>query len=251
MRRVCITINYNSQMSKDINPDTSSESTEVVEEEDFNSLDELEIAQHQQESMEEEVIQEPVRSRSPIMWKGMRSTVSQQLALPPIPLPYASRPEIEIDTTEETREFRGHRMPDKLRGVKTCRWFGTHNRQDFIQLEEELARCLCAVEADYMEVFREIAPSTNHVHYHSIVIFERPATAFAVFQIDRYGVWEPLKGSLVTAYKYISKDGDKAYQFGRQPIAIANSSSNWIKSCLLCVPNHLQVLTPLSLSGMR
>lgn len=210
-------------MSKDNHSiSSSSESTEVVEEEDFNSLDELEIAQHQQESMEEEVIEEPSRSKSPVMWKGMRSTVQQQLSLPPAPLLYSSKPEIEVNTTEETREFKGHRMPDKLRGVKTCRWFGTHNRQDFIQLDEELARRLCAVEADYMEVFREVAPLTKHVHYHSIVIFEKPATAFQLFQVDPFANWEPVRGQLVTAYKYISKNNDKAYQFGNQPLAIVN-----------------------------
>lgn len=190
---------------------------EISEVSDYTSVStsEMEIQQHQMEETEsseipEELFEEPVRSVSPVMWRGMRTTAQQQRIQPAAPLPLSS-------SHRERGEFQSHRMPRHLQGVKSERWVGTHNNGAFINpIEGLVERCL-DVEISYMEAYREQAPTTGHVHYHSIVILPIAQNAFTVFVIDPHANWQPMRGRLTQAYKYMIKDGQRAFLYGERP----------------------------------
>lgn len=199
---------------------SSEESTTVYEESEI-STESLEFAQRIPEDMSEEEIDEPPRSTSPLHWKhGLTPTAEQMRVIPAAPQPHAKASEVEQETLLNENVFRGHRLPYDLVGVKSKRWVGTHNTQQYMQDTNDLTlRCMDA-DVEYMEVYRETAPTTGHLHYHSIVTFTDKVSAFRVFQLDPTAHWEQMKGRITSAFDYMSKGGDKVFQFGRRPALI-------------------------------
>ena len=120
-----------------------------------------------------------------------------------------------------------HRLPTQLVNVNSKYWFGTHNNQEY--LDEEELRYVCYQNNDiiqYAVMFRETAPTTGHVHFHSIICLRKPKKAHVCIEFDPHASWEKVRGQLKTAYKYISKDNDKYFEFGDPPETIVSYLEN-------------------------
>lgn len=207
---------------------SSSESSteEVFEEEEFDSLDALEMGQAQKMEEDTQVQSDieshpPDRPRSPIMWEHPPTLQQQILQSHTQNLASPSENQI-LDHIVFGGPLQSHRVPPKLLNVFSDRWVGTHNAADFIQVTERLQSACENVKVDYMDVFREVAPTTGHIHYHSIVIFKGKKSAHSVFALDPHGRWEPMRGQLITAWNYAAKGGERAFIFGNPPPSLAN-----------------------------
>lgn len=199
-------------------------SFEYISEEsgDSVSTSDMEIQQRQQDMSEEESFEEPVRSRSPVMWQHA-SPVSQQVnsqQLEQLPPPPTAQEIIHEEVFGG--ELLRHRIPAHLVNVFSDRWVGTHNRQDFINVTERLQQACENVEVSFIDVYKEFAPTTGHLHYHSVVIFKKKKSANSVIAIDPYGRWEPMRGQLISAWNYACKGGDRAFTYGTMPLTLVN-----------------------------
>lgn len=199
----------------------------ISEESDYSSVSttEMELMQHQDDvssTMSEEEIEEPVRSVSPVMWKR-KSPPSIQVAAQPIEvLPPAPTNDEILDHLTFGTPLRGHRIPINLLNVFSDRWVGTHNRQEFINVTERLQQACEDTNVAFMDVYREEAPTTGHVHYHSVVIFNRKKSAHNVIALDPYANWQPMRGQLITAWNYARKGADRAFTYGDMPLTLVN-----------------------------
>ena len=118
-----------------------------------------------------------------------------------------------------TRET--HRLPQQLVGVKSISWFGTHNDSEYLSCDELKEVCDNSIDLlEYVVFFKETAPSTGKEHFHSLVILKKKALAHVCIEIDPRGSWEKTRGQIKTAYKYISKDGNKYFEWGQCPNSI-------------------------------
>lgn len=203
---------------------SSSEETTVYEESEISTED-LEFAQKPEENMsEEEILEEPVRAESPVMWQRRRmSTVAEQVAIQPIEIlePAPTHEQI-IDAHLGIGQLPRHRVPTELLNVRTERWVGTHNREEFVHVTERLKQACEDLGVQFMDVFREEAPKTGHVHYHSVVVFFKKVTAHSVIAIDPYAHWQKMGGQLISAWDYAAKNGDRAFQYGTAPMTLQN-----------------------------
>lgn len=210
-----------------------SSSEHVSEESEYStvSTSEMELLQHQpseeetlseEEKMEDEPFEEPVRAQSPIMWKGIKPLDKQVAAEPLLPLPPPLSAEEITDQHIGSVPVRGHRVPAQLLNIRTDRWVGTHNKQNFINDIARLREACEVTAVAFIDVYREEAPTTGHVHYHSIVVFNSKVPAHRVIQIDPFGRWEPMRGQIITAWNYASKGGQRAFMFGEAPISLQN-----------------------------
>ena len=144
--------------------------------------------------------------------------------------------EIEEETSDETNEHmdgitwdpptpaitkKNHRLPMQLVHVKSQNWFGTHNSEEYLDVEE--LQEVCEENRDVIQwviMYQEKAPTTGHVHYHSLVVLKTPRLAHVCIDIDPSASWEKVRGQLKTAYRYISKDNNKYFEFGTLPDTI-------------------------------
>lgn len=114
-----------------------------------------------------------------------------------------------------------HRLPQNLVGLKNRYWFGTHNDPEYLDIDDLEDVCIENREdIEWVIMFKESAPTTGHEHYHSLVVFKKPKQAHICIDLDPRGVWEKVRGQLKTAYKYISKDNNKYFEYGRLPDTI-------------------------------
>ena len=207
---------------KDHLSESTTTSEEVMEEEDledFNSLDIQEMQQAQAISEDDTQSQSDMelspidRPRSPIMWEHP-PTLQQQVQQAHTRNLAAPTEEQILDHIVLGAPMHSHRVPATLLHVYSDRWTGTHNAADFIQVTERLQAACQNVHVEYMEVFREAAPTTGHIHYHSVVTFRGKKSAHSVFALDPHGRWEPVRGQLITAWNYAAKHGDRAFVYG-------------------------------------
>lgn len=117
---------------------------------------------------------------------------------------------------------RVHRLPTQLLGVKSEKWFGTHNTLDFLDDLNALEYELTENHVRYFVTFKEKAPTTGHIHCHSLLLLDRPQLAWPCLYVDQHGSWEKGRGTLQTIYRYISKDGEMVFEFGNKPPCLAN-----------------------------
>lgn len=113
---------------------------------------------------------------------------------------------------------RRHQLPLKLLNVKSNHWFGTHNDGTFLESRE--LNQVCFFNNDKIEwiiIYEEEAPTTGHVHYHSLLVLKKPCKAHICFSIDPRASWEKVRGQLKTAFNYIRKDDKKYYEWGVMP----------------------------------
>lgn len=111
-----------------------------------------------------------------------------------------------------------HRLPNDLVNVKSMYWFGTHNSEEYIDTDELEEVCHNNIDIiKYVVMFKETAPTTGHVHYHSLLVLNKQARAHVCIELDPSGSFEKVKGQLKTAYKYVSKDGQKYFEWGTIP----------------------------------
>lgn len=113
-----------------------------------------------------------------------------------------------------------HRAPLKAMKQKGTRFFGTHNDQTNIQTGRLIPQLAEMPNVEYMIICKEIAPTTFHVHFHSLVIFKEKVPLTEVYKLDPRGVWEIAKGRLHQAYDYVVKDGHKIHEHGVMPMEL-------------------------------
>ncbi|AXH77589.1 MAG: helicase [Circoviridae sp.] len=105
-------------------------------------------------------------------------------------------------------------------------WFLTENSQllkSQATLEEECAKDTVV----YAIMCKEVAPKTGHEHAH-IYIYFKNARSFNCMK-DKFPTAdiEKAKGSPEQAMKYVSKDGDKMYEFGVCPVGRKSIEVVW------------------------
>ena len=137
-----------------------------------------------------------------------------------------------------------HRIPRHLLNVKVTNYFGTHN--DDLYLKVERLKEVCYNNRDKIEwiiIYKEIAPTTGHVHYHSIVVLKMKQLCHVCIKIDPRANWERMRGQLKTAYNYVRKDGDKYFEYGLAPDVIVRMLENEeVKSLKRKAPTKTEVL---------
>lgn len=114
-----------------------------------------------------------------------------------------------------------HPVPHDLVGVMSINWFGTHNDPEYLsieELEEEMEEHKKFIQ--YFVIFEEEAPSTGHKHHHSLLVLKSRKSAHTAIDIDPKGSWEKCIGTALQAYKYISKENKKHFEYGVAPPAI-------------------------------
>lgn len=116
-----------------------------------------------------------------------------------------------------------HRLPTNLIGERSKHWFGTHNDLRNIVNDLLLEKCENEPKVIYCLIHREIAPTTGHVHCHSLVILSSPVVAHPCIRLDPRATWEKVKGKLITAYRYVAKDSDKVFEYGKMPESLASA----------------------------
>ena len=117
-----------------------------------------------------------------------------------------------------------HRIPPSLLNIKASRWTGVHH---WPIPNADALQALCLQEqATYAVFYKEICPKTGKEHHHSLVLFNKTMSAHAVFRMDPNAHWEVVRGRLDTIYKYISKDGEKVFEYGNPPILIQQVINN-------------------------
>lgn len=126
------------------------------------------------------------------------------------------------------KQFRkSHRLPNNLLNVRSFNWFGTHNSDEYMD-KTELDEAIWYNKdlLQYLVVFREIAPTTGKVHYHSLVVLNRLSYAHAAISIDPNAHWKKVNGRITNCYEYISKGGDLWFEYGTVPHQI----QNWLET---------------------
>lgn len=123
----------------------------------------------------------------------------------------------DLAHVERQVERRSHRLPAQLLNVRKKYWFGTHNTENYLNIGELREQCERDPDIEYVCMFKEIAPTTGHIHYHSIVVLRSAKLAHSCFKLDPQGVWEPVRGQLKSAYIYVSKKGNKYFEYGELP----------------------------------
>lgn len=124
---------------------------------------------------------------------------------------------------EATKERPTHRLPDKLVNVRTNHWFGTHNSMEYLDTDELKDTLDSLIQfVDWFIMYKEEAPTTGHVHFHSICVLKKHMLAWKVIEIDPSGTWEPMRGTLRQSFNYIRKDGNKYFEWGSMPGTIVN-----------------------------
>lgn len=171
----------------------------------------------------------PSRVSSPTMAHGSSENVRNQEQ--PTSSEVEEDEDSEVNTHLEGHEFDPiafrehqqvarvtHRLPGHLVGVRTCHWFGTHNSEEYMEVDELKEACDNLVQLlQWVIIYKEIAPTTNHVHYHSLVVYKKPALAHYCIEIDPRASWEKVRGQLKTAFNYIRKDNNKYFEWGVMP----------------------------------
>lgn len=120
-----------------------------------------------------------------------------------------------------------HPLPEHLVNVTSKNWFGTHNDPEYLD-EDELRYVLDANRdlVEYFVMFKEEAPTTGKEHYHSLVVLNKIKRAHVCINIDPRGVWEKCRTNALSCYKYISKDGQRYFEFGTRPANIQRFIEN-------------------------
>lgn len=173
--------------------------------------------QEREETLLEEAQITPSRAPSPDVTGEMKEIVEEEESS-------------EINEHMEGHEFKPqpikyskktHRLPQNLVGVKSKYWFGTHNDAEYLDIDELEEVCFENREdIEWVVMFKEIAPTTGHEHFHSLVVFKKPKQAHTCIDLDPRGSWEKVRGQLKTAYNYIRKDNNKYFEYGRLPDTI-------------------------------
>lgn len=122
-----------------------------------------------------------------------------------------------LEHLERQVQRRSHRLPAQLLNVRKKYWFGTHNSEEYLNVGELREACERDPDIEFVCMFKESAPTTGHIHYHSVVVLRSAKLAHPCFKLDPSGVWEPVRGQLKTAYLYISKKGNKYFEYGELP----------------------------------
>lgn len=111
-----------------------------------------------------------------------------------------------------------HRLPGPLVNVRSHRYFGTHNDPEYLdkdELKEVLQNNVQFIE--WFVMYEETAPTTGHVHYHSLLLLKKEMRAHICIEIDPRASWEKMRGQLKTCFRYVSKDEHKYFEFGTMP----------------------------------
>lgn len=121
----------------------------------------------------------------------------------------------------ESRPRERHALPHQLVHVTSKNWFGTHNDAEYLSTDElademEIHKDLI----QYFVMYKEVAPSTGHEHYHSLLILHSMKRAHTAIDIDPRGSWEKCTGTALQAFKYVSKEGQLHFEYGQAPTAI-------------------------------
>lgn len=111
-----------------------------------------------------------------------------------------------------------HRLPRHLVDVKTLHWFGTHNDPEYLDQDELEEVCKSNEQIiEWVVMYEEAAPTTGHVHWHSLVVYRKAARAHSCIELDPRGSWEKVRGHLTKAYEYVRKEGKKVFEWGHLP----------------------------------
>lgn len=113
------------------------------------------------------------------------------------------------------------RTPYHLNNKRSRFWMGTHNVWSPRVLIHMKAR-FKALKVTSFVVFKEVAPSTGHLHAHSLVCFNNPVQFTTVSLLDSGAHWETHEQGALGIFKYISKDGKKVYEYGELPKSVIN-----------------------------
>lgn len=114
-----------------------------------------------------------------------------------------------------------HRIPTNLLGIRSANWFGTHNDLRNIVVDVLSEKCQNDPKIQYVVIYKERAPTTGHMHCHSLVVLSSVLNAHACIRLDPRATWEKVRGRVAHAYNYVSKDGDKVFEYGTVPDSIA------------------------------
>ena len=114
--------------------------------------------------------------------------------------------------------------PQELKGVRSRHWMGTHQNMDHKTLALFRARCATMIGrstcCEYAEIFEEIAPTTGHNHYHSIVSFKNAVRFETIVQFDPHAHWSTQNNGALGIYDYVSKDNNSIFMYGTPPACI-------------------------------
>lgn len=111
--------------------------------------------------------------------------------------------------------------PRNLLNKRARYWMATHNDWTPYTLMRIRGR-LRPFNITYCCIFKETAPTTGHIHAHSIFCFSNTVRFDTLAKIDPGAHWSSQGNGPVEIYKYISKDGHKVFEYGTPPASIAN-----------------------------
>lgn len=129
----------------------------------------------------------------------------------------------EVDFGKFNQPKLTHRLPGNLVDIRSRRYFGTHNNTEYLdkdQLLEVLQNNIQFVE--WFVMYEEVAPTTGHKHFHSILLLKKDMRAHICIEIDPRASWEKMRGQLKTCFKYVSKDEHKYFEYGTMPTELIN-----------------------------
>ena len=128
-------------------------------------------------------------------------------------------------TGERRRKM--HALPMELVNTRSFNWTGVHNSFEYLssdELEEEMFHNRDIIR--WFVVYKEIAPTTGKEHYHSILVLNKYSRAHTCISIDPRAHWEKVNGRLTKCYEYVTKDGNKYYEYGVPPGCLINRVSH-------------------------
>ena len=125
------------------------------------------------------------------------------------------------DIHQQEERLETHRLPIELVNERSNHWFGTHNDPEYMDVDE--LNTVCEHHSNIIEwfvIYEEIAPTTGHIHWHSVLVLKRAMRAHICVVLDPRATWEKMWGQLKTAYRYVSKENNKFFEYGRLPLTI-------------------------------
>lgn len=111
--------------------------------------------------------------------------------------------------------------PRQLVNKRARYWMGTHNDWSPFHLIRIKGR-LKPFHINYCVIFKEVAPTTGHIHAHSLFAFTSPVQFNTLAKIDPGAHWDTQSNGPAEIYKYISKDGNKVFEYGSPPASVQN-----------------------------
>ena len=173
----------------------------------------------------------PSRTSSPVTANGSDANVREQEQ------PTSDSVEEEVSSEEINYHMDGiqynpvrvavprftHRLPGHLVNVRCRRYFGTHNDPEYLDKDELNDVMQSNIQfIEWFVVYEEIAPTTGHKHYHSILLLKKDMKPHICIEIDPRATWDKMRGQLKTCFKYVSKDDHKYFEYGHMPMELIN-----------------------------